>query len=105
MATDLVPTFVAGTLLAFTLGWGWPGLFNLAVVDSNRETPGSASGISQTGIYVGAGGGPAAFGALYAAAGPQRRVARGGGHRRCSAAAVIWLAARADRRVRALSAH
>jgi cyanate permease len=33
-------------------------------VDSNRETPGSASGVSQTGIYVGAAFGPAAFGAL-----------------------------------------
>ena len=48
---------------------GMAGLFNLAVVDSNRETPGSASGVSQTGIYVGAAGGPAAFGALAAGAG------------------------------------
>jgi hypothetical protein len=31
-------------------------------VDSNRDTPGSASGVSQTGIYVGAAAGPAAFG-------------------------------------------
>ena len=61
--------FVAGALVAFTLGWGWPGLFNLAVVDSNRETPGSATGVSQTGIYVGAAAGPAAFGALAAGAG------------------------------------
>ena len=38
-------------------------------MDSNRETPGSASGVSQTGIYVGAAGGPAAFGALAAGAG------------------------------------
>jgi predicted MFS family arabinose efflux permease len=104
MATDLVPTFVAGTLLAFTLGWGWPGLFNLAVVDSNRETPGSASGISQTGIYVGAGGGPAAFGALYAAAGHSAAWLVVAGITLVGAA-VIWLAARADRRVRALSAH
>ena len=58
------PSFVLGALVAFTLGWGWPGLFNLAVVDRNRETPGSASGVSQTGIYVGAALGPAAFGAL-----------------------------------------
>ena len=104
MATDLVPTFVAGTVLAFTLGWGWPGLFNLAVVDSNRETPGSASGISQTGIYVGAGGGPAAFGALYAAAGHSAAWLVVAGIT-LAGAAVIWLAARADRRVRALSAH
>ena len=104
MATDAVPPFVAGTLLAFTLGWGWPGLFNLAVVDSNRETPGSASGISQTGIYVGAGGGPAAFGALYAGAGHSAAWLVVAGTT-LLAAAVIWLAARADRRVRALSAR
>ena len=104
MATDVVPTFVVGTLLAFTLGWGWPGLFNLAVVDSNRETPGSASGISQTGIYVGAGGGPAAFGALYAAAGHSVAWLVVAGITLIGAA-VIWLAARADRRIRALSAR
>ena len=69
MASDSAGVFVLGALVAFTLGWGWPGLFNLAVVDSNRETPGSASGVSQTGIYVGAAGGPAAFGALAASAG------------------------------------
>jgi predicted MFS family arabinose efflux permease len=103
MATNMVPTFVAGTLLAFTLGWGWPGLFNLAVVDSNRETPGSASGISQTGIYVGAGGGPAAFGALYAGAGHSAAWLVVAGITLVGAA-VIWLAARADRQIRALSA-
>jgi predicted MFS family arabinose efflux permease len=104
MATDAVPSFVAGTLLAFTLGWGWPGLFNLAVVDSNRETPGSASGISQTGIYVGAGGGPAAFGALYAGAGHGAAWLAVAGITLIGAA-VIWLAARADRQIRAVSAR
>ena len=69
MASDAAGIFVLGALVAFTLGWGWPGLFNLAVVDSNRETPGSATGVSQTGIYAGAAGGPAAFGALAAGAG------------------------------------
>ena len=69
MASDAVALFVFGALVAFTLGWGWPGLFNLAVVDSNRETPGSATGVSQTGIYVGAAAGPAAFGALATGAG------------------------------------
>ena len=32
--------FVAGVFVAFALGWGWPGLFNLAVVDLHREAPG-----------------------------------------------------------------
>jgi predicted MFS family arabinose efflux permease len=93
MATDSVAPFVGGALLAFALGWGWPGLFNLAVVDSHRETPGAASGVSQTGIYVGAAGGPAAFGALYAEAGYDiawLAVALS----TLLAAAVMWLAAR-----------
>jgi MFS family permease len=69
LATEEAAPFVLGALLAFALGWGWPGLFNLAVVDRHREAPGTATGISQTGIYVGAAGGPAAFGAISAAAG------------------------------------
>jgi cyanate permease len=69
MASEAIGLFVVGVLVAFTLGWGWPGLFNLAVVDSNRETPGSASGVSQTGIYLGAAVGPALFGAISAGAG------------------------------------
>jgi predicted MFS family arabinose efflux permease len=102
MATDAVPIFVAGTLLAFTFGWGWPGLFNLAVVASHRDAPGSASGISQTGIYIGAGGGPAAFGALYAGAGHSAAWLAVAATTLLSAL-VIWLAARADQEVRALS--
>jgi predicted MFS family arabinose efflux permease len=69
LATDIAAPFVAGALLAFALGWGWPGLFNLAVVDRHRDAPGAATGITQTGIYVGAAGGPAAFGAISAGAG------------------------------------
>jgi predicted MFS family arabinose efflux permease len=102
MATDAVPSFVAGTVVAFALGWGWPGLFNLAVVDSNRETPGSASGITQTGIYIGAGAGPAAFGALYAHSGHEVAWLAVAAITLVGAAAM-WLAARAERRVRAVS--
>jgi predicted MFS family arabinose efflux permease len=93
MASDSAGVFVLGALVAFTLGWGWPGLFNLAVVDSNRETPGSASGVSQTGIYAGAAAGPAAFGALAAGAGygtAWLAVAA----TTLGSAAVLWLARR-----------
>jgi predicted MFS family arabinose efflux permease len=95
MASDAIGVFVFGTLIAFTLGWGWPGLFNLAVVDSNRETPGSASGVSQTGIYVGAAGGPAVFGALAAGAGYGTAWAAVAVTTLLSAC-VLWLAARAS---------
>jgi predicted MFS family arabinose efflux permease len=96
MASDATAVFVAGTLAAFTLGWGWPGLFNLAVVDSNRAMPGSATGVSQTGIYAGAAAGPVLFGALAAGEGYSAAwlvVAAA----TLAAAAVLWVAARADR--------
>ena len=82
-----------GALVAFTLGWGWPGLFNLAVVDSNRETPGSASGVSQTGIYAGAAFGPAAFGVLATASGYGTAWAAVAGMTLLSAG-VLWFARR-----------
>jgi predicted MFS family arabinose efflux permease len=62
LASGEVAPFVVGVFIAFALGWGWPGLFNLAVVDMHRNAPGAATGVSQTGIYVGAAAGPAAFG-------------------------------------------
>ena len=69
LATGAVAPFVAGALLAFALGWGWPGLFYLAVVELNRHAPGAATGVTQTGIYVGAAGGPAGFGLVQSKAG------------------------------------
>ena len=62
LATGAVAPFVAGALVAFGLGWGWPGLFNLAVVGAEPHAPGAATGVTQTGIYVGAAGGPGGFG-------------------------------------------
>jgi MFS family permease len=49
---------------AFTIGWGWPGLFNLAVVRSSPSAPGAATGITQTGAYAGSILGPSTFGYL-----------------------------------------
>jgi MFS family permease len=59
---------VVGALLAFALGWGWPGVFNLSVVSRHLEAPAAASGVTQTGIYAGAAAGPALFGLLAATA-------------------------------------
>jgi MFS family permease len=59
---------VAATPLAFGAGWGWPGLFNLAIVRAHPAAPGTASGITQTGTYLGAVAGPVVFGAVVEAA-------------------------------------
>jgi hypothetical protein len=56
--------YLVGTLFVFGAGWGWPGLFNLSVVRNNPNAPGAATGITQTGTYVGAVAGPLAFGAI-----------------------------------------
>lgn len=53
---------IAGTLIAFGAGWGWNGLFNLAVVKSHPKAAGAATGISQTGVLVGGAAGPMVFG-------------------------------------------
>lgn len=55
---------LAGAPIAFAAGWGWPGLFNLAVVRASPAAPGAATGVTQTGTYIGAGAGPLLFGLL-----------------------------------------
>jgi MFS family permease len=62
-STGQAPILI-GAFIAFTLGWGWPGLYNLAVVQRYRSAPAAATGITQSGIYVGAATGPVAFGLL-----------------------------------------
>lgn len=55
---------VPATLVAFMAGWGWPGLFNQAVVQLNDDAPAMATSITQAGVFVGGVAGPALFGAI-----------------------------------------
>ncbi|MBK9178154.1 MAG: MFS transporter [Acidimicrobiales bacterium] len=64
LATASAPVMLVATPLAFATGWGWPGLFNLAIVRRFPEAPGAATGITQTGTYIGAVAGPLAFGVV-----------------------------------------
>ena len=64
LATGADAAVVVGSLIAFTFGWGWSGLFTYAVVYRNPGAPGEATGITMTGIYVGAAAGPALFGVV-----------------------------------------
>jgi MFS family permease len=63
-ATQRPWLLVVATPLAFGAGWGWPGLFNLAIVRAHPSAPGAASGVTQTGTYFGAVAGPVVFGAV-----------------------------------------
>lgn len=64
IATGLPWLVMIGVFLAFGLGWSWPGVFNLAVVNHHPRSPAAATGYTQTGSYTGAAMGPLAMGAL-----------------------------------------
>jgi len=87
---DPAPLLV-GAFIAFALGWGWPGLFNMAVVNRWRSAPAAATGVTQAGIYVGAAAGPLSFGLLSSALGYSAAWALTAGVI-VVAAIVIWLA-------------
>lgn len=61
-ATGHRPSLALATPLAFMAGWGWTGLFNLAVVRAYPHAPGAATGVTQAGNYVGHVVGNLAFG-------------------------------------------
>lgn len=62
LSTSAAWIVLPATVLCFGGGWGWPGLFNFAVVNRNPDAPAFATGITQTGAYVGAIVGPLSFG-------------------------------------------
>ena len=68
LATGEVALILPGALLAFAAGWGWPGLFNFAVVKTNPGAPAAATGITQTGAPGGAAVAPLVFGLVAEAA-------------------------------------
>jgi MFS family permease len=64
LSTTEPAAYVVAGPLAFCTAWAWPGLFNLAVVRANPRRPAAATGITQTGTYIGAVSGPLLFGVL-----------------------------------------
>ncbi len=64
-ALDRPAAYLLGLLPAFGLGWAWPGLMNLSIVRRNPSAPAAATGVSQTGIYIGALSGPLLAGVLF----------------------------------------
>jgi predicted MFS family arabinose efflux permease len=64
-ATSVVTLGIV-TVLAYAFGWGWPGLFNLAIIRGNPHAPAAATGVTQVGAYAGGVSGPLVFGLLVA---------------------------------------
>ena len=64
LAAGTVPLFVAGSVLAYVVGWAWTGLFHFAVVRDNRTAAASVTGFVQTGLSLGAASGPLVFGVV-----------------------------------------
>jgi predicted MFS family arabinose efflux permease len=54
--------FVILVPVAFATGWGWPGLMTFTVVNANTGSAAQSSGITQAGIFFGAGAGPIVLG-------------------------------------------
>lgn len=55
---------VVGAVVAFGAGWAWPALFNYGIVRANANSASAATGITQTGTYVGVFSGPIVMGLL-----------------------------------------
>lgn len=64
LALGSVPTVVIGTLVAFAVGWAWPGLFLFAVLRVARDRVSTSASALQAGAFVGGAAGPPAFGLL-----------------------------------------
>jgi MFS family permease len=64
LATGQPWAYVVAGPAGFCTAWAWPGLFNLAVVQANPSYPAAATGITQTGTYIGAVSGPLLFGVI-----------------------------------------
>ncbi|WP_244615902.1 CynX/NimT family MFS transporter [Stackebrandtia albiflava] len=64
LATPVAWIIPVGTAVGFALGWAWPGLLNFAVTRTHPDAPAAATGVTQTGVYLGGAIGPLGFGAL-----------------------------------------
>lgn len=62
LAPRLAWPHAVGAVVAFGAGWSWPALFNFAVVRTNLGAASKATGITQTGVYIGVVVGPIAMG-------------------------------------------
>lgn len=62
LATGTAAAFAVGAVVAYVAGWTWTGLFHFAVVKENLLAAAATTGFVQTGLSLGAAGGPLLFG-------------------------------------------
>lgn len=86
VSTGTPACLAAGAVLAFALGWSWPGLLMLAVVRAFPAREAAATGMVQTGAFVGGAAGPVFFGMLAQHAGYHAAWLGGVGALLCSSA-------------------
>lgn len=63
---DSWPALLLLVVVAYGVGWGWQGLFQLSVVRGNPHAPAAAGGVTQSGGSAGGALGPLTFGLLVA---------------------------------------
>ena len=56
------PSMIVGTVVVFGIGWSFPGLLLLGIMEQHPEAPGAATAVVQTGVRIGAMGAPLLFG-------------------------------------------
>ena len=61
-ATSVKWLVIPAAIIGYGFGWGWNGLFNFAVVVNHKGAEGRATGITQSGAFVGSVAGPIVFG-------------------------------------------
>lgn len=64
LASSRPVVFAIATVVAFGTGWAWQGLFTHVITGRWPAAPAAATGVAQTGIYVGGVVGPTLFGWL-----------------------------------------
>lgn len=92
MAVDATWALAVGIVLVLGPGWGWTGLTHYVVTRVSGPAGPTATGLVQTGSYLGSGGGPLLFGIAFTLLAP------GPGH------SLVWLVLCVAQLVAALAA-
>lgn len=97
LASGTVVLFAIGAVVAYAFGWAWPGVQFLAGIRVWPGNPGEATGVLQTGAFIGATIGPLIFGFLVERIGFSTGYACSACVAAVAAGLAAWIARNADR--------